>query len=265
MSDTSVEKLLGTLKKSLTEAGAIIRRASARGVRVSHKGRVDVVTNADHAAEWRIVSIVRRAFPDHGWLMEECGERRTASPYRWIVDPLDGTVNFSHGLPVCCVSIGVEKDGRVVLGGVYDPFRDEMYLARSGRGATLNGRKIRVSTTSKLIDALLATGFPYDRYKKAAFYLSFIQKFMERAQGIRRLGAAALDLAHVACGRYDAYWEFNLKPWDAAAGRLLVEEAGGKMSDFQGRPYTLADTRQTLASNGRLHPALLRVLRTDKS
>jgi myo-inositol-1(or 4)-monophosphatase len=262
---TSTNALMTTLKKALTEAGGIIRRCADRGVTVSHKGRVDVVTNADHAAERRIVAIVRRAFPEHGWLMEEGGERRSSSPYRWVVDPLDGTVNFSHGLPVCCVSIGVEKDGRVEVGGVFDPFRDELFLARRGRGATLNGRRIRVSATSKLIDALLATGFPYDRYKKAAFYLSFIQKFMERAQGIRRLGAAALDLAQVACGRYDGYWEFNLKPWDAAAGRLLVEEAGGRLSDFRGRPYTLSDTRQTLASNGRLHPALLRILKTDKN
>jgi myo-inositol-1(or 4)-monophosphatase len=259
--DLSVAALLRALRRALAEAGAIHRRGAQRTFSISHKGVVDIVTSVDHAAEKRILRVLRGAFPGHGFLMEESGLHAAPSGYRWIVDPLDGTVNFAHHVPLSCVSIGLEKDGRPLMGGVYAPFSEELFLAVRGKGATLNGRRIRVSRTRRLIDALLVTGFPYDRYKKAAFYLSFVEKFMKRTQGLRRLGAAALDLAYVAAGRFDGYWEFNLKPWDSAAGRLLVEEAGGRMSDFRGRPTTSADTSQTLASNGLLHPAMLALLR----
>lgn len=265
MSAPSTARLDAALRRALAAAGAVIRRGFGRRFVVSHKGVVDIVTSVDRAAERAIVRVLRGAFPDHGFLMEESGERVAPSRYRWVVDPLDGTVNFAHGLPLSCVSIGLEKDGRPVLGGVLDPYRRELFTAGRGRGAHLNGRRIRVSSTPRLLDALLVTGFPYDRYKKARFYLSFVEKFMKRTQGLRRLGAAALDMAQVACGRFDGYWEFNLKPWDAAAGLLLVEEAGGRVTDFRGRPYRLTDTRQTLASNGRLHGAMLRLLKTSKS
>lgn len=265
MSAPSAARLETALRRALAAAGSVIRRGFGRRFTVSHKGLVDIVTSGDGAAERAILRVLRGAFPDHGFLMEESGERIAASRYRWVIDPLDGTVNFAHGLPLSCVSIGLEKDGRVVLGGVLDPYRRELFTAARGRGAHLNGRRLRVSTTGRLLDALLVTGFPYDRYKKARFYLSFVEKFMKRTQGLRRLGAAALDMAQVACGRFDGYWEFNLKPWDAAAGLLLVEEAGGRVTDFRGRPYRLSDTRQTLASNGHLHPAMLRLLRTSKS
>jgi myo-inositol-1(or 4)-monophosphatase len=259
----TLASLLRALRRALAEAGEIHRRGARRAFSISHKGVVDIVTTVDHAAEKKILRVLRGAFPDHGFLMEESGLHASSSRYRWVVDPLDGTVNFAHRVPISCVSIGLEKDGRVLMGGVYDPFRDEEFIAVRGKGATLNGKKILVSKTDKLINALLVTGFPYDRTKKAAFYLSFVEKFMKQTQGLRRLGAAALDLAYVAAGRFDGYWEFNLKPWDSAAGKLLVEEAGGRVSNFHGGTYSLADTTQTLASNRVLHPAMLSTLKNS--
>lgn len=261
MTVPSRDRLVRVLTAALAAGGRVTRRYAEGRFAVAHKGAVDIVTTADRAAERAILKTLRTAFPDHGFLMEESGERRSASDFRWVIDPLDGTVNFAHGMPISCVSIGLEQRGRVILGGVLDPYRDELFLAVRGRGATLNGRRLRVSSTDRLIEALLVTGFPYDRQRKAAFYLSFVERFMKRTQGLRRLGAAALDLSYVAAGRFDGYWEFNLKPWDAAAGLLLVEEAGGRVTNFKGRPYDLADTTQTLATNGRLHTAMLRQLR----
>jgi myo-inositol-1(or 4)-monophosphatase len=176
------------------------------------------------------------------------------------VDPLDGTINYAHGVPHACVSIGLEENGRVIMGAVLDPFKRELFFAASGRGAFVNGRRIRVSSKNKLIDSLLVTGFPYDRHKRATFYLKFYDAFMRRTQGIRRMGAAALDMAYVACGRFEGYWEFKLKPWDAAAGWVLVREAGGRVTDFRGRPYSLEDTGQTLCTNGRVHDDMARIL-----
>jgi len=248
------------LVQALRAAGNVHRHYAGGAFHVFHKGRVDIVTTADKVAERVILRMLRRVFPDHGFLMEESGEHRAASPFRWVVDPLDGTTNFAHGLRQSCVSIGLEKDGRVIAGGVYNPFPEEMFLAFQGKGAFLNGRRIHVSKTRRLMDSLIVTGFPYDRTKRAGFYLKFVERFMKRTQGLRRLGSAALDLAYVACGRFDGYWEFNLKPWDAAAGLLLVEEAGGQVTNFKGRTYGLSDTSQTLASNGRIHPSMIRLL-----
>ncbi|MBK8575288.1 MAG: inositol monophosphatase [Elusimicrobia bacterium] len=255
-----MDALVRALRRALSAAGEIHRRGARRSFSIAHKGKVDIVTTVDHAAEKKILQVLRGAFPDHGFLMEESGLHASSSGYRWVVDPLDGTVNFAHHVPLSCVSIGLEKDGKVLLGGVYAPFSEELFVAVRGKGATLNGKRIQVSKTEKLIDSLMVTGFPYDRYKKAGFYLSYVEKFMKRTQGLRRLGAAALDLAYVAAGRFEGYWEFNIKPWDAAAGLLLVEEAGGRVTNFRGRPYSLADTSQTLASNGRVHQAMLRLL-----
>jgi myo-inositol-1(or 4)-monophosphatase len=261
METIPLERLDRVLRRALAAGGAVVRRGAGRRFSVAHKGVVNIVTSVDKAAERVIRRTIADAFPDHGFLMEESGARVSRSPYRWVVDPLDGTVNFAHGLPISCVSIGLEFRGRVISGGVLDPFRRELFTAAAGRGAHLNGRRLRVSNTARLIDALLVTGFPYDRTKRAAYYLSFVEKFMKRTQGLRRLGAAALDLAYVAAGRFDGYWEFNLQPWDAAAGHLLVQEAGGRVTNFRGAPYTLADTSQTLASNGRLHDAMRRLLK----
>ena len=252
--------LYSVLQKTLREAGVVLRRFSKRRFSITHKGPIDIVTSADHAAERKIFTLLRRRFQNHGFLMEESGARVSRSGYRWIVDPLDGTVNFAHGLPISCVSIGLEREGRLLMGGVYDPFREELFLAVKGRGTTLNGRPIRVSITCRLIDAVIATGFPYKQKKGARYDLSFVERFMKRTQGLRRLGATALDMAYVACGRFDGCWEFDVKPWDVAAGALLVEEAGGQITDFHGRPYLLTDTSQTLCSNRHLHRDMLRVL-----
>jgi myo-inositol-1(or 4)-monophosphatase len=254
----------GALIDALETAGRILRRHFLRGGKVVKKGPVDLVTIADRQADREIVRRLRRRFPDHDFLTEEfmpAGRPAAAKRRRWIIDPLDGTTNYAHGYAHACVSVAMEENGAIRIGGIYDPFKREMFLAERGKGAYLNGRRIRVSRTPRLIDGLLVTGFPYDRQKRARFYLSFYERLLKRTQGIRRLGAAALDLAYVACGRFDAYWEFNLKPWDVAAGWLIAEEAGGRVTDFRGRKYALTDTGQTLCSNGRLHESILRVLR----
>lgn len=250
-------KLKSTLMTCLTEAGKILRRGFGSSLDIRKKGPVDLVTKIDLAADRKIISIIRKRFPDHRLLTEESLPYHGSSPFRWIIDPLDGTSNYAHELDMFCVSIGLEKDGKLILGGVYNPLKEELFFAESGQGATLNGRRIRPSRTRKLIDGLLVTGFPYDRQKKADYYLRFLKVALEDAQGLRRLGAAALDLAYVACGRFDAYWELNLKPWDAAAGVLIVQEAGGKVTGLDGKPLDLDGPIRLLASNGTLHPQIL--------
>jgi myo-inositol-1(or 4)-monophosphatase len=253
-------RIVETLVAALLAAGAIHRRWAGK-TSVSYKGRVDIVTQADKAAEKKIVSIVRRAFPDHGLLAEEGTSAEAPGRPRWVIDPLDGTINYAHGVPVCCVSIGVEEGGRMLAGGVYDAFREELFLAVRGKGARLNGRRIRVSPTTEMHKALLATGFPYDRQKRAGYYAARVRRALAAGRDVRRLGSAALDLCYVACGRFDAYWEFNVNPWDVSAGWLMVEEAGGKVTGIDGSPYALSDTSRTLATNGRLHPAMVRMLK----
>lgn len=248
------------LTQALRAAGRIMLHYHRRPVAVSYKGPINLVTAADKAADRATVKILRRMFPDHGFLTEESRPTLTGSPYRWIIDPLDGTTNFAHGLPHACVSIGLEKNGRILAGGVLDPFRDELFLSIRGRGAHMNGRRLRVSRAPKLIQSLLVTGFPYDRTKRAHYYLMSYEAFMRVTQGIRRMGAAALDLAYVAAGRFDGYWEFKLNPWDVAAGWLLVEEAGGRLTDYQGRPFRIDGPGQVLASNGRIHTSMVRTL-----
>ena len=256
----SIPAIVRTLETALKAAGDIHRRMACGPLSVAYKGRVDIVTRADKAAERAVARVVRKAFPKAPFLMEESGEKTGEGP-RWIVDPLDGTVNYAHRVPICSVSIGVEQDGKILAGGVYDAFRDEMFLAVRGRGARLNGRSIRVSDVKEPHKALAATGFPYDRQKNAAFYAERVKRALEVAQDVRRLGSAALDLSYVACGRFDAYWEFNLKPWDVAAGWLLVEESGGKVTRLDGSPYRISDTSQTLATNGRLHRTMGKLLK----
>ena len=247
-----------------------IRAARAAGrihlKRLSHtnisrkSNAIDLVTEADHESEAAVIDLLQRAFPDHAILAEEGGgSSNVASDHRWIIDPLDGTTNFAHSFPQFCVSIGYERRGRIQLAVILDAFKRELFVARRGAGAYLNHKPIRVSRVRTLDMSLLATGFPYDRRERRRFYLCFWEAFMLRTHGVRRTGSAALDLAWVACGRVDAFWEFGLKPWDVAAGSLLVEEAGGRVSNMDG---TKLDTSaaQIIASNGRLHQQMVETL-----
>lgn len=241
-------------------AAAVLEQArQAGGARqVDHKGAVDLVTEVDTRAEQAVRAVLARRSPQVPVLAEEQGGAWGART-RWIVDPLDGTTNFVHGLPHYAVSVALEVDGALLAGCVLDPSRGELWSAARGRGATLNGSPIRVSAVSELSEALLATGFPYDRRTRAAEILRPVQAFLERCQGIRRAGAAALDLAWVAGGRLDGFWEEGLKPWDVAAGALLVQEAGGRVGQMEGGPLCLELPRM-LASNGHVHAAMEQVL-----
>lgn len=237
------------------EAGALVMGYFHQRVKVEYKGDVDLVTAADRKSETLILERIRGRWPDHDVLGEEGGLHDQGSDYRWYVDPLDGTTNFAHGFPVFCVSLALEHKGRRVAGVVYDPTRDEMFAAEQGSGAFLNQARIQVSKTVKLAECLVATGFPsHKRHTNPNIF--FYHQITLRTHGVRRAGSAALDLCCVACGRFDAFWEFNLNPWDTAAGVLIVEEAGGQVSDFRGGPFQL-DSRETLASNGLVHPAML--------
>lgn len=246
------------------EAGARLREFYAQGVETEYKGDVDLVTVADRTVEKLIRGRLAEAFPEHGIYGEEGTRDRLEGAFRWYVDPLDGTTNFAHGFPQFCVSMGLEYrpadltddcDGKLVAGVIYDPLRDELFTAECGRGARLNGKPIHVSRTAHLGEALLATGFP-SRKRHDSPNIHFYHEFTLRSHGVRRAGSAALDLAYVACGRLDVFWEFNLNPWDTAAGLLLIEEAGGRITDFAGKPYRL-DSRETLATNGLLQDELL--------
>jgi myo-inositol-1(or 4)-monophosphatase len=229
-------------------------------IRVTRKtNAIDLVTEADHESEHAVIRTLNRAFPGHAILAEESGANAHTSEHRWIIDPLDGTTNFAHGYPHCCVSIGYERRGRVEFGVIFDALRDELFLARRGKGATLNRRPIAVSRAASLDTALLATGFPYDRSSRRRFYLTFWEAMMTRVHGVRRTGSAAVDLAWVACGRMDGFWEFGLKPWDIAAGALLVQEAGGKVTNMDGTKLSLTAAR-IVATNRRLHKHLLGVI-----
>ena len=246
------------------EAGARLRGFLARGVETEYKGDVDLVTVADRSSEALIRERLGAAFPEHGIYGEEGTRERMGGEFRWYVDPLDGTTNFAHGIPHFCVSLGLERrgpelkpeeDGTLAAAVIYDPMRDELFAAERGRGAWLNGKPMHVSRTPELAESLVATGFP-SRKRHESPNIHFYQEFTLRSHGVRRAGSAALDLAYVACGRMDGFWEFKLNPWDTAAGILLVEEAGGRTSDFSGGRFRL-DSREILASNGLIHGELL--------
>jgi myo-inositol-1(or 4)-monophosphatase len=246
---------LSTAADIARSAGKLLLPYYDRRVRVEYKGHVDIVTEADLASEKFIVERLRTLFPEHGILAEESGERRSESPYRWYIDPLDGTTNFAHGFPTFCVSVGLEKSGELLAGAVYDPLRDELFTAEKGAGAMLNGRRMRVSGVAALSEALVATGFaPGARHKRLNIF--FYEELTRRSHGVRRAGSAALDLCYVACGRLDGFWEFNLNPWDVAAGSLLVREAGGRVTDMQGAAHALT-SGTILASNGAIHAGML--------
>lgn len=240
-------------------AGRLLRENVGKAGRIEFKGAVDIVTETDRRSEELIMAAIRKAFPGHGILTEESPEVKRDSPFKWVIDPLDGTTNYSHGFPFFCVSIGFEAEGEVVFGAVYDPMMDELYTAERGRGAELNGKKIRVSAIDDLGKGLLATGFPYDLRSSRDNNLDFFSRFSLKAQAIRRAGSAALDLCYIASGRFDGYWEMKLRPWDVAAGSLIVAEAGGRVSDFSGGPFSIYGN-ECLASNGLIHGEMARIL-----
>ncbi len=242
------------MQEMAREAGALLLSYFGK-VAIEYKGDVDLVTAADRSSEELIVSRIRKQWPEHDLVGEEGSRRETGSEFRWYIDPLDGTTNFAHGYPVFCVSIALEYRQERIAGVVFDPSRNEMFVAGKGAGARLNDQRIHVSKTSRLAESLLATGFPsHKRHKNPNIH--FYHQITLRSHGIRRAGSAALDLCYVACGRYDAFWEFNLSSWDTAAGVLLAQEAGGRVTNFSAGPFSI-DSREVLASNTLLHDELL--------
>ena len=248
------------------DAGSLLAERVGR-VQISNKGDIDLVTESDLAAEKLIIDRIKSHYPRHAILAEESGASdgvdtaRAAgvqADWKWIIDPLDGTTNYAHGYPCFCVSIAAEHKGKLELGVIYDPMRDEMFSAERGRGAALNGRTIHVSQINDLNRAMLCTGFPYDVRERSQFARNF-SKFIMTAQAVRRDGTAALDLAYVACGRFDGFWEEGLRPWDVAAGVLMIEEAGGRVSTYTGAPFNI-NKPPILASNGSLHEEMMAVL-----
>jgi myo-inositol-1(or 4)-monophosphatase len=237
------------------EAGALLMEFFQRRVKIEYKGEADLVTEADRSSEKLILERIRARWPDHEVIGEEGARIETGGDYRWYVDPLDGTTNFAHGFPVFCVSLGLTFRGKRKAAVLYDPTRDELFFAELGKGAFLNGQKIEVSKIDKLAQSLVATGFPsHKRHKNPNIF--FYHQLTLSTHGVRRAGSAALDLANVACGRFDGFWEFNLNAWDTTAGILIVEEAGGKVSGFHGQPLEITD-RDVLATNGLIHEATL--------
>ena len=261
----SSDALFQDMRKVVHEAGLLLREHHARPRVVRHKGRIDLVTQADVAVEAFLTDQLHKCLPEADFLAEEGSSGKASlvpSELCWIIDPVDGTTNFAHGLPLVGISVALWNRGRVEMGAVNAPLLGEFYTAALGYGAFCNGVPIVVSGTDVLNDALVATGFPYTIEEDLAAVLNRMEKVLPAAQGVRRCGAASLDLAWVAAGRFDAFYENRLKPWDVAAGWLLVEEAGGRVSGFDGSPHCM-DRGETLASNGRLHAALSDLLRED--
>ncbi len=259
MNQDPIEK---TLFEALEKAGNLLREALPRRAGFERKSELSLVTETDRQAEKVIIETIFRSFPNHAILAEESLGQGN-SPKRWIIDPLDGTTNFAHTYPVACVSIAYEENGVLEYGGVFDPFRQELFYGRRGKGAFLNGHPLRVSENSRLADSLLATGFPYDRKKNIDSYVGILRDFLMHIHGVRRTGSAATDICYVACGRFDGYWEAKLNPWDVAAAALILMEAGGHLTDYAGGAFSV-DARQTVASNGKIHAEMLEVLKPHR-
>ncbi len=260
------EGTLELLKETAFQAGRVLE--GYRGhVKVEFKGEIDLVTEADRKAESVIVDLIRENYPEHGILAEESGSLgpdREESDWQWVIDPLDGTTNFSHGLPIFATSIALQYRAVTAAGCVYAPALDEFYFASHGSGASLNGEPVHVSDIDSLKRSLVVTGFPYDRIDRVDHYMEIFGKVLKRTQGVLRWGSAAIDLCHVASGRLEAFWEEKLHPWDTAAGELIVREAGGRVTRFGGEPYSIFDP-EILASNGRIHGALSEILQSYSS
>lgn len=256
------------LKSTLIEAAkagaAEILRFFNNDFKISNKEGVNnLVTEADHAAEKAIIEVIKTAFPGHQILSEEVGEIVQDSDYKWIIDPIDGTVNFAHGIPLNCVSIGIEHKGEIVMAAVYNPHMNEFYFAEKGKGATLNNKPIHVSQETETIKALLVTGFPYTYINMPNGPLEIFERFIRKGVPVRRLGSAAIDLCWVAAGRVDGFYEHKLEAWDSAAGYLIVEEAGGKVTDHGGNKFSVYQHR-ILATNGKIHDEMIAVINNKK-
>jgi myo-inositol-1(or 4)-monophosphatase len=253
--------MLNIAVRAARRAGAIINRAALGGdaLVVKAKQANDFVTQVDRAAEEAIIEIARKAYPDHGFLAEESGSASSEAQYRWIIDPLDGTTNFIHGFPQYAVSIGIEHRGALAHAVVYDPAKNELFTASKGRGAFLNDRRVRVSRCTRLQEALVGTGFPFKEVSRLELYTKQLKRLMQGSAGVRRAGAAALDLAYVACGRLDAFWELGLAPWDMAAGTLLIQEAGGLVGDLGGESGFM-ESGDLCAATPKIFPAMLEAL-----
>ncbi|MCB0698949.1 MAG: inositol monophosphatase [Chitinophagales bacterium] len=248
--------------KAAKEAGRIIQYYFQGTFKINNKGSVNnLVTEVDNHSEKRIIDIIRETYPDHTIISEEAGEMITDSDYQWIIDPIDGTVNFAHGIPICCVSIGLKYKDQMMMGVVYNPLMNELFFAEKDKGATLNGQVISVSEKDDFKKACLVTGFPYKWPKTYEHPIKVFERFIMEGLPVRRLGSAAIDLCWVACGRFDGFWEYNLNPWDIAAGYLIVEEAGGIITNFDGDPYNVND-KETLATNGLIHSDMLKIIRS---
>lgn len=258
-------RMLRSTLIAATRAGAEeILRFFQRSFTVHNKeGINNLVTEADHAAEKAILAVIRKEYPDHQILAEESGQLAQNSAYKWIIDPIDGTVNFAQGIPLNCVSIAIEHEGRIVMGAVYNPHMNEFFFAEKGQGATLNEKPIRVSNKTETIKSCLVTGFPYTYINEPNGPLEVFERFVRKGVPVRRLGSAAIDLCWVACGRFDGFFEQKLEPWDSAAGYLIVEEAGGKVTDFIGQEFSVYQ-HKVLATNGKIHDEMLQVILGQK-
>lgn len=256
-----MEELKKVLLDATHEAGKIIQSYFNGTFVINHKeGINNLVTEVDHLAEQKIISVIKATYPTHSIIGEESGENIQLSDYQWVIDPIDGTVNFAHGIPLCCVSIGLLLNGSVLMGAVYNPMMNELFFAEKGKGATLNGKPIKVSGKSDFKTAFLVTGFPYKWPENSLEHpVKVFERMVLEGLPIRRLGSAAIDLCWVACGRFDGFWEYNLSAWDVAAGYLIVLEAGGTITDFDGNIGNVFD-KQTLATNGLIHKDILSVI-----
>ena len=262
MADSLPPIFLATAIEAVTRAGETQLASFGTGVRIDKKGAIDLVTEIDLKIEREFRQLIAERFPDHGVLGEEfgaSGDRDAVEPYCWVFDPVDGTTNYAHGLPIFCSSLALEIDGHIAVGAIYDPTRRELFTAERGHGAWLNGRPLRVSSEDTLLDSLLVTGFHYGIQRDPEELVGLFREFLTRARAVRRLGSAALDLCYVAAGRFDGYWESKIQPWDVAAGGLIVEEAGGRVTTITGERFR-SRGGSVIATNGRIHDLMLEVI-----
>jgi myo-inositol-1(or 4)-monophosphatase len=256
--------LKNTLIEAVHSGAEELKRFYNSDFKISHKDGVNnLVTEADHASEAAIIKVIKRNFPEHQILAEEVGEIVQDSNYKWIIDPIDGTINFAHGIPLCCVVIAIEKDGEIIMSAVYAPILNEFFFAEKGMGATLNDKKISVSKEASVLTSCLVTGFPYTYINMENGPLEVFGRLIRKGVPVRRLGSAAIDLCWVADGRFDGFYEHKLEAWDSAAGYLIVEEAGGRVTDFNGNKFSPYQHR-IIATNGKIHDELVAVVNNEK-